>query len=103
MKNNIFNTVVNKENTIPNNISIDDVEIQYQSGLGWQELDYKPIVGVFLHMSLEIMILKKSASVIKEIPYAPLEAETTVSISMSELRHRWSFRKVSQFSTTQKM
>lgn len=81
LKNNIFNTVVNKENTIPNNISIDDVEIQYQSGLGWQELDYKPIVGVFAHEFGNNDTEKIRISYKGNSQYAPLEAETTVSIS----------------------
>ena len=42
------------------------LKIQYQSGLGWQELDYKPIVGVFAH-EFGNNDTEKSASVIKEI------------------------------------
>lgn len=82
LKNNIFNSVVDKENTVPSNISMDDVTIQYNNGVAWKELDYQPGVLEFYAHAFGSKDTEKVRITYKgNSQYAPFSETVTVNLS----------------------
>lgn len=82
LKNNIFNSVIDKENTVPSNISMDDVTIQYNNGVAWKELDYQPGVLEFYAHAFGSKDTEKVRITYKgNSQYAPFSETVTVNLS----------------------
>ena len=77
LKNNIFNSVVDKNNSVPNNITVDEVDIEYKvKGIfkdKWKTITENSFEG---KSTETIRVSYKGNS-----QYWPLKAETTVNIS----------------------
>lgn len=87
LKSNIFNSVVDKDNSIPSNISIDDVKIEYNAivslnGEPWKDLDYQPgVLEFYAHAFGSKDTEKVRISYKGNSQYAPISNTTTVNLS----------------------
>lgn len=90
LKSNIFNSVVDKDNSIPKDITEAEVEIQYYNGAFWKALDYEPgTFEVYAHAfgkndTEKIRISYKGNSQ-GNSQYAPVSNTTTVTLSDERL------------------
>ena len=82
LKSNIFNSVIDKNNCIPKDVSIDDMTIEYNNGVAWKELEYQPGVLEFYAHAFGSKDTEKVRITYKgNSQYAPFSETATVNIS----------------------